>query len=175
MTILTTTRLRLEPIDDRHLDGFIILNSDARVMRFITGRAETRDETIASIDRVKAAWTRFGYGWWAFIDPATDDLVGAGCVQHLQRDPANPLELGWRLRPDYWGKGYASEAACALAAHAFDTLAAPQVIAVCHQDNTDSAKVMLRLGMRFRGIEHWYDSDLAVYAMDRQSWAERDS
>lgn len=170
MTILTTPRLLLQPIDDHHLTGLRELNSDPQVMRYITGRPETPDETLTMIARVKARWLEWGYSWWALIDRETGRLVGAGCIQHMQRDAANPLEIGWRLRPDVWGKGYASEAARAMAGFAFEVLAVPQLLAVCHQENSDSARVMQRLGMRYRGVERWYDTDTAVYVMERDEW-----
>jgi RimJ/RimL family protein N-acetyltransferase len=169
--VLTTARLRLEPLDERHFDGLRRLNSIPEVMRFISGRPETPEETLASIARVKAAWHTFGYSWWAFIERETGELIGAGCLQHLGKDGANPLELGWRLLPSMWGKGLASEAAQAMAAYAFETLAAPRLTAVCDPDNTASAKVMQRLGMRYRGVERWYDTNVAVYATGRAEWA----
>lgn len=168
--VLTTARLRLEPLDDRHLEGMRRLNSTPEVMRFISGRPETHDETLAIIARVKAAWQAHGYSWWAFIDRASGELIGAGCIQHLARDPANPLEIGWRLLPSMWGQGYASEAAHAMACFAFEVLAVDRLLAVCNQDNLASAKVMQRLGMTYRGIERWYDIDTAAYVMEREQW-----
>jgi RimJ/RimL family protein N-acetyltransferase len=173
MTILHTARLRLEPFDDLHLEGLYELNSDPVVMRYITGRAETREDTHAAIQRVKARWAEFGHSWWAFIEHEGGMLVGAGCIQHLGRDPANPLEIGWRLRQDRWGRGLAGEAAQAMAAFAFDTLAAPLLCAVCDPANTSSAKVMQRLGMRYRGVERWYEMDTSVYDMTAAEWAAR--
>ncbi len=170
MTILTTDRLRLEPLDDPHLDGLYELNRDPVVMRYITGQAEDRAQAQEMIDRVKARWAQYGHSWWAFIERDGGQLVGAGCIQHLGRDPANPLEIGWRLRQDRWGRGLASEAARAMAAFAFDDLAAPLLCAVCQTENVASAKVMQRLGMRWRGVERWYDMDCAVYEMTAAEW-----
>ncbi len=172
-TILGTARLRLEPFDDRHLEGLNALNSDPLVMRYITGRAETREETQASITRVRARWAEWGYSWWAFIEHDSGQIVGAGCIQHLGRERANPLEIGWRLRQDRWGRGLASEAAQAMAGFAFDTVQAPLLVAVCHTENQASAKVMQRLGMHYRGVERWYDMDTAVYEMTRDEWLAR--
>ncbi len=87
MTILTTARLRLEPITDSHLEGLCRLNSDLEVMRYISGKAETREETLNMIDRVKARWVECGFSWWSFIDIDTEELIGAGCIQYLGRDP----------------------------------------------------------------------------------------
>ncbi|MFZ6771916.1 GNAT family N-acetyltransferase [Undibacterium sp. SXout7W] len=175
MTILHTQRLRLEPIQDTHLDGLFRLNSDPEVMRYITGKAETREETIAMIERVKARWLEWGYSWWSLIDTSSNDLIGAGCIQHLGRDAANPLEIGWRLRKDCWGKGYAFEAANRMATFAFDTLEGKELVAICDPENTASAHVMKKLGMLYRGIERWHDMDTSVYGISREQWFARNT
>ncbi|NRF71813.1 GNAT family N-acetyltransferase [Aquincola sp. S2] len=173
MTILTTPRLRLEPFTDAHLDGLHRLGSDPEVMRYLSGRPETREETMAGIERVKARWAEWGYSWWSFVELVSGEIVGAGCIQHLGRDKAHPLEIGWRLRRDRWQQGLASEAAACMAAFAFDTVGTPVLCAVCHPDNTASARVMQRLGMRYRGVERWYDMDMTVYEITRQDWLAR--
>jgi RimJ/RimL family protein N-acetyltransferase len=170
MTILNTERLRLEPFDDHHFEGLQAMNRLPEVMRFISGQPETPDETRAGIERVKGRWAEYGFSWWAFIERASGTLVGAGCIQYLGRDPANPHEIGWRLVPDRWGQGLASEAARAMAGWAFGTLGAPQLVAICLPDNEDSARLMRRLGMRYRGIETWYERPHAVYAIARDEW-----
>ncbi|MDN3920622.1 GNAT family N-acetyltransferase [Roseateles violae] len=173
MTTLTTARLRLEPFADAHLEGLNAMNSDPAVMRYLTGRPETLDETRAAIARVQARWAEWGYSWWSFIEQDSGHLVGAGCIQHLGREKANPLEIGWRLRQDRWGRGYASEAAQRMAAFAFDELRAPLLRAVCDPQNQASARVMQRLGMRFCGIERWYEADCAAYEIDATGWRAR--
>ncbi|MBC3860993.1 GNAT family N-acetyltransferase [Undibacterium jejuense] len=173
MTILTTARLRLEPITDSHLEGLCHLNSDLEVMRYISGQAETREETLNMIDRVKARWAEFGFSWWSFIDIDTEELIGAGCIQYLGRDPKNPLEIGWRLRKDKWGKGYASEAARAMAAFAFDILKAESLYAICMPENTASSHVMKKLGLNYRGIERWNEKDVATYSIDKATWQKQ--
>ncbi|MDH0867132.1 GNAT family N-acetyltransferase [Mitsuaria sp. GD03876] len=170
MTTLITPRLRLEPMTDAHLHGLFEMNKDPEVMRYITGKPDTLEDTQSMIDRVKARWAEWGYSWWTFVERNGGLIVGAGCVQHIGRDRANPHELGWRLRRDRWDRGYASEAARRMAAFAFDELRAPQLVAFCDQDNTGSAHVMQKLGMSFRGIEHWYDFDGALYGMTAAEW-----
>ena len=173
MTILSTERLRLEPIDDPHFDGLQAMNSQAEVMRFISGTPETPEQTRNMIELVKGRWAQYGFSWWAFIERETGRLVGAGCVQYLGRDQANPHELGWRLVPDKWGQGLALEAARAMAAFAFDTLGAPLLVALCRPQNANSARVMKKLGMRYRGEETWHEAAHAVYEIARADWAAR--
>lgn len=170
MSVLETARLRLEPMSEAHYVGLRVLNGDPEVMRYITGAAETPEETHAVIARVQERWARFGYSWWSFIERQTGELVGAGCIQHLRHDPANPHEIGWRLRPNRWGMGYALEAAQRMARFAFEDLEAPLLCAVCDRDNERSAHLMRKLGMRLRGEEVWDGYPVLLYEIDRAGW-----
>jgi len=178
MTILTTARLRLEPFDHAHVDGLNAIDSDPEVMRYIPGRAETREQTIAAVERVKTRWGKWGFSWWTFVELTTGDIVGAGCIQHLRKNesepsPAYPLEIGWRLRRDRWHQGLAYEASVAMADFAFQNLKATLLLAVCHPENAASAALMKRLDMRYRGIESWYERDMATYQITSDEWFRR--
>lgn len=180
MTVLHTARLRLEPFGEQHLDGLHAMNSRPEVMQYISGEPETREQTAAAIARVQRCWAAWGTSWWAFVDLASGRVVGAGCIQYLRREAApaadleaqrsNPLEAGWRLHPDFWQQGLASEAAARMAAFAFESFAAPELLAVRHPDNRASGRVMDRLGMRLRGLEHWYGRPLATHVLSRADW-----
>lgn len=180
LTTLYTTRLRLEPIGEQHLDGLYAMDRLPEVMRYVSGRPATLEQTHAWIGRVQACWAAWGTSWWAFIEPATNRVVGAGCIQYARREadlPAdlnslrsNPLEIGWRLHPDFWRRGLASEAALRMAAFAFEDLAAAELIAVRHPDNHASARVMDRLHMHFRGLETWYGHLEATHVVSREAW-----
>lgn len=180
MTVLLTARLRLEPFGEHHLDGLLAMNSRPEVMRYIGGQPETREQTAASIKRVQRCWAAWGTSWWALIELQSGRVAGAGCVQYLRReaDPptdldilrSNPLEIGWRLHPDFWQQGLASEAAARMASFAFEDLATTELLAVRHPDNTASARVMDRLGMRFRGHEMWYGKSLATHVLRHAEW-----
>jgi len=172
MVILHTARLRLEPFDERHLDGLNAMNSDPAVMRHI-GPVETPEDTRAAIARVQARWAEWGYSWWTVLDRATGEVVGAGCLQHLDRDRSKPHEIGWRLRRSDWGRGYATEAATAIVDFAFDTIGAPVVFAVADPANAASIRVMERLGMTSVGLERHYDKLLAAYRLDPADWRSR--
>lgn len=176
MTHLSTPRLSLVPFSADHLEGLSAMNSDPEVMRYISGRLETREETLAVIERVKQRWARVGYSWWSFIETGSGEVIGAGAIQNLRRvpapepDPACPLEIGWRLRRDRWHQGLATEAAKAMTGFAFDTLKAPELLAVCDPANIASAAVMKRLGMQDLGLQTWYGKRLATYGIDALQW-----
>lgn len=172
---LETQRLLLVPCKDEHLSGLYAMNSDAEVMRYIASRPNTLAETQLMIARVKERWAKWRYSWWTFIERQSGEIVGAGCIQNLRRggvepDLDCPLEIGWRLRRDKWGQGIATEAARAMAEFAFVRLRAEVLCAVCDPENLASISVMLKLGMRYRGIEDWYARKVAAYEVTAEAW-----
>lgn len=156
------------------------MNSLPKVMRYVGGQTETREQTAAVIARVQRCWAAWGTSWWALIEAKSGRIVGAGCIQYLRTEAAppedlasvmgNPIEIGWRLHPDFWRQGFASEAARGMAAFAFDRFPIQELLAVRHPDNTDSRRVMDRLGMRQRGLEPWYGTTLATHVISRGDW-----
>lgn len=170
MSILHTARLRLEPFAPQHLDGLYRMNSDPEVQRFLSGVPETRDQVAAAIARVQARWAEFGHGWWSLVELDSAEVIGAGCIQHLEHKSENPLEIGWRLRRDCWGRGYASEAAQRMAQFAFEDIGVPLLYSVCQTGNRASERVMRRLGMQSAGIARHYEMEVMVYTLERERW-----
>ncbi|CAD6557211.1 GNAT family N-acetyltransferase [Paraburkholderia sabiae] len=167
-TLLETLRLRLEPFDETHFAGLLALNSDPVVMQFLgDGSPATAVEVQASIASAKERWERFGFSWWSIIRQDSDEIIGAGCVQHIENEPGNPVEIGWRLKRDHWGHGYATEAARAMIAFAFDVLGVAAIHATTHPSNERSINVMKRLGMRSLGLQPYYGRLVAVYVLER--------
>ncbi|HLK24313.1 MAG TPA: GNAT family protein [Caulobacteraceae bacterium] len=100
----------------------------------------------------------------AVIERASGQLIG-----HMAFHPwfgAGTHEVGWAFRRDRWGRGYATEAAKALMAHAFEILGCHRFIATCQPENPASWRIMEKLGMRreahfrsalHRGGDIWWD------------------
>lgn len=103
-------------------------------------------------------------GRWA-IERKDDAQVIGGAVL-LPLPPGNEdLEIGWALRPDVWGSGYATEAASALARWAFDT-GRDEIFAVARPKNSRGGAVARRIGMEWVGeTEKYYDLRLQVFRL----------
>ena len=149
------------PLDDRHFELEVQLDSDPEVLRYITGRARSRDEVAEShSQRMALSGQVDGLGYWmAFTSAGTrpgqedgDDFVGLMMLPpaHGPGQPDDPslAELGYRLVRRHWRKGLASEASRALLRHAFDTAGQNRVIAQTMAVNTGSRGVMAAVGMR---------------------------
>lgn len=165
--ILRTARLLLVPLADRHLDLEVRLDSDAEVLRYISGRARSRDEVAVSHARRMALADRVdGLGYWlAFgsggamrgtTPPEREDegeFVGLMMLPpaHGPDQPDDPTvcDLGYRLVRRYWRQGLASEASRTLLRHAFDSVGQGRVIAQTMAANAGSRGVMEAIGMRY--------------------------
>jgi len=200
--ILRTDRLLLVPLADRHLELEVQLDSDPEVLRYLSGRARSRDEVVDSHTRRMALAGKvdaLGF-WMAFASdggardstpPAREDegeFVGLMMLPpaHGPDQPDDPTvsDLGYRLVRRHWRKGLASEASRALLRYAFDTVGQSRVIAQTMAVNTGSRRVMEAIGMRYvrTYFPHWDDplpdTDLGEveYEMTRTMWeAGRDA
>jgi RimJ/RimL family protein N-acetyltransferase len=96
------------------------------------------------------------YGPWAIVDQATGLAAGTAMLKPLPNGEGE-IEVGWRLHPDSWGRGYATEAGAALVAAGFDE-GLDEIWAVTNLDNPASMNVCRRIGMRLLGSTHrWYE------------------
>ena len=96
----------------------------------------------------------------------------------LSREPWYPddLEVGWQLRPTFWGHGYAAEAGRVWIDHAFERLRADRVISIADEPNVRSQAVMHRLEIRgdhqatLSEGDHGFEA--MVYALTRTEWTK---
>jgi len=163
MATLETPRLTLVPLSDEHLLGLAEINGDPEVMRYIgSGLPFSLAESQAMIERVKVRWREQGYSWWAMLRKSDGLMVGGATLQPLAAVSGAEMEIGWRLRRDCWGQGYASEAAGRILEHAQER-GITRLIAVAQPGNQASISVMRRIGMQFRGLETHYNATCATW------------
>jgi RimJ/RimL family protein N-acetyltransferase len=124
------------------------INSDPEVMRYLGGEPLSREETERQMAGASRSFTTSGYGKIA-VERHSDGLLLGMCGLSIESWYPDELELGWRLGREHWGNGYATEAARAWLAYAFDVLGAPRVISIADVPNLRSIAVMRRIGMRF--------------------------
>jgi RimJ/RimL family protein N-acetyltransferase len=143
--VLATERLIMRPWRDADIDPFTAICNDPVVMEFFP-KLQTRDEVVASLERVNAKIATDGFGFWA-VDH-DDELIGFCGISRVGFDahftPA--VEIGWRLRRDAWGHGFATEAARAAMAFGWER-GLEEIVAFLVPNNRRSAAVAERIGM----------------------------
>jgi RimJ/RimL family protein N-acetyltransferase len=111
------------------------------------------------------------YGLWPLELRSSGELIGAVLLQPLPG--SEEVEIGWHLNPEYWGHGYATEAARGAAALAFGPRRLSRVVAVVDPDNVRSLAVCRRLGMTYLGqTSQYFGLTLELFELSPASSAE---
>jgi RimJ/RimL family protein N-acetyltransferase len=137
--------LRLRPCQIDDLDFLYELWIDPDVRRFLfDDRQISREEARSFIEASRATFTKCGYGIWLFFEHQSDRIAGfAGLLQ----SPEGLPNLIFATQPQFWGRGYATEAASAVLEQAFAILGITKVVADVDEPNKVSIQVLERLGM----------------------------
>jgi len=145
--VVRTERLVLRPFTEADRAPFAALNAHPLVAESL-GSAATRAESDAMIDRYAVELAQEGWGFWAVEVARGPTFVGMVGLHRLPPwMPCAPgVETGWRLHPDHWGRGYATEAASAALRVGF-AAGLEEIVAYTATRNARSQAVMVRLGM----------------------------
>jgi RimJ/RimL family protein N-acetyltransferase len=107
-----------------------------------------------------------GFGLLAVIENSTGNFIGmCGLLQRVIEDKKE-LEVGYSFIKEFWGKGYASEAANHMRIFAVENQFATRLISIIHEDNLDSMKVAERNQMQAKFKTKFLDMPVVVYTTD---------
>jgi ribosomal-protein-alanine N-acetyltransferase len=126
---------------------------DLEVTRFFGGPF-SEEEIGKRLEREINRMEKYGFQYWAIHLLSDGEHVGCCGLRPYRPEDGAP-ELGFHLRPKYWGKGLAAEAARAAIAYAFETLGAKALSAGHHPENLASKKVIEKLGFEYTHDEYF--------------------
>ncbi|MBO0803055.1 MAG: GNAT family N-acetyltransferase [Nocardiopsaceae bacterium] len=204
--------MRLEPLGPARARDLWLVHDDDEVWPWYGDEKPTLEQAERQARSMDESWRLHGVHKWIAYDRVSGEVVGRGGLSrtpvdddwgqiyeflpaepwvraaHEARRPfiahANWLEIGWALRREYWGRGYASEIGHAGLAFAFDVLGARAVVSCTVRHNARSRAVMERIGMRYageirsrgmvEGVEgERDDAPYAVCVLLRRDWERR--
>jgi RimJ/RimL family protein N-acetyltransferase len=185
-TYLATDRLVLRPFSADDADLLIELDSDPAVMRYLSGGEATAPEVVRErvLPGLLAAYGRWDgrFGVFAAYEKDGDAFIGWFCLRPEPGGPLDEVELGYRLRQEAWGKGYATEGSRALLDKAFSELEVRVVWGATMTVNRASQKVMEKVGMSVVGtlatpedMQMVEDAELGGlrYEITKEQWEQR--
>lgn len=146
MVPIDTPRLIIRPYTPDDLDALDAILSDPETLVFWE-KPYTREETRGSIERNIQSTDKNGFGRWAVILKDTGLLIGLCGIVRMESDGREVNDLGYIFHRDYWGQGYATEAARAVMGYAFEVLELDSVTANMPWNHDASRRVAERLGM----------------------------
>ena len=154
---IRTDRLLLRRWCASDAHPFAVMNSDPKVMEFFPALM-TQSESDESIQRFCEHFDQHGFGRWAVEVPGTAKFIGfVGLSQPAWQTSFTPcVEVSWRIASDFWGQGFAPEAATAALEFGFQALGLDKIFSFTVPANTRSRRVMEKIGMT-----HLVDQDFA--------------
>lgn len=176
-----SARLLLRPWRDTDLSAFAAMNTDPRVMEHLPEVLDRR-ESDAAAQRLRNHFRLHGFGKWVVEVRGVDGLIGVVglAVVDFEASFTPCVEVGWRLRHEHWGHGYATESARTAIAFGFEELDLKEIVSFTVPMNERSRRVMVRLGMTHSASEDFEHPSLpsghplrphVLYRLSRQAWS----
>lgn len=137
-------------MDDK---GMFELDSNAEVLKYLYTEPLTKIEQSRDVIAfIRKQYEENGIGRWAVIEKQSGDFIGwAGLklVKQIINNHTNYYDVGYRLIPRYWGRGYATEICKASVDYGFNTLKLDLICATASMHNLASRKVLEKTGLTF--------------------------
>jgi RimJ/RimL family protein N-acetyltransferase len=174
---LETPRLTLRPFREDDVECMAELFANPDFMRFSFGVFTKREQTVAFIEKV-IGWDRAEIPSQFAVMPRNAAAVAESNVTllgycgffHHPEHGIEDIEIGYRLHPDYWNRGFATEAARAVRDHGFRDLRLERVISLIHPENIPSRRVAEKNGMTIEKEITFRGFPTLMFAITRERW-----
>ncbi|MFN5382973.1 MAG: GNAT family N-acetyltransferase [Alphaproteobacteria bacterium] len=151
MKIIETKRLILRTWTAEDVKPFYKMNQDPKVTEFLLGPL-TLEECESFIQAQNEHFDQHNYTLFAAELKSSGEFIGFIGLKYrgleFKTEFAPTTEIGWRLASQYWGKGYATEAAIAALQYGFEECGLDQIVSFTVPANVKSIAIMQRLGMQ---------------------------
>ncbi len=146
--VITTERLVLRLWKAEDTEPYYQMNQDPEVLRYLIGPL-SREQVAEFMVDMNAGFAADKYCLFAVEEQESGAFIGfVGLSRPRFEAHFTPcVEIGWRLASEYWGQGYATEAARAVLAYAFDVLKLEEIVSFTVPANVRSQNVMRKIGM----------------------------
>lgn len=94
-------------------------------------------------------WQQYGFGMWLWRDKENKAFVGRAGLKSFILENKNEVELGYAIKPEYWGQGMAMEMSLMAIELGFNRLSLPNLICFTRTQNNQSLRVMQKLGFHY--------------------------
>lgn len=163
---LETERLILRKFTIDDLNAFALLMADPEVMRFSLNGPVGKEQAKEYLQkRILNHYDMYGYGLYAAFLKADYALIGFVGLISQNIEGENKTELAYRLHPQFWGQGLATEACLAMCAYAFTQLDMNELISIIDPQNIRSLAVAKRIGMSLWKNALFHHVNVEIYSL----------
>lgn len=150
--ILETERLILRPFEFSDAEAFFKMDNNTEVHKYLWNKpTEKIEETIKTIEIVKQQYMDNKIGRFAVVLKETNEFMGWAGLKYCKQMINNKIDfydIGYRIDPNFWGKGYATEASFPWLEYGFKTMEIPTMTASAHTANIASNRILQKIGMK---------------------------
>ena len=171
---IETERLILRELLTADSAAMFELDSDPLVHRYLGNnpitKPEQAEETIAF---VRQQYADHGIGRWAVLEKSSGNFIGwSGLkfITSIENKRTHFYDVGYRLMPQHWGKGYATESAKAALKYGFETMQLEEIIGSAHQHNKASRRALEKCGLTFVEQYTWQNLICDWLSISKQTW-----
>ncbi|HEY8400779.1 MAG TPA: GNAT family N-acetyltransferase [Cytophagaceae bacterium] len=165
--ILETDRLRIRQFEEKDFQDIYRLNTDHAVMRYqvASGKLRTFEEEAMAFFSVIAEYPKNpDLGGWVVENKENNEFLGVTSLKYVPGQ--DDLMIGFRIKENQWGKGYATELAKSLIQYAFDRIKVNRIGAITNVDNYPSIRVLEKAGLKYEKQIKYNDWDMKYYAIE---------
>ena len=166
---LQTSRIILRSFREEDVDAMAELFANPDFMRFSLGVFTEPKQTVAFIEKVMG-WDRAGIPSQFAVIPRGENAIVGYCGFYHHAEVPGEIEIGYRLHPDYWNRGFMTEAARAVRDHGFRDRKLSRVISLIHPENIPSRRVAEKNGMAIEKQITFRGFPTLVYPMTLDHW-----
>jgi ribosomal-protein-alanine N-acetyltransferase len=162
--VVETDRLWLREFVREDAEAFYELGSNPEVTRYTGdgGFTSLAQAEAVLCERPIADYRKYGFGRWAIVVKDSSRIVGFAGLKYL--DDLGEVDVGYRLLPDFWGRGLATEAAQACVGYGFQSLKLQRILGLVVPANVASVRVLEKSGLVFERTIEYESQQLAQYA-----------
>jgi ribosomal-protein-alanine N-acetyltransferase len=185
--VFESERLLFKPPEASDLDLVVEQWTDPDVIRYVGGKTYTREELEEDMPIIVRRCAGGCIGIWTLVDKLTKEKIGTAILLPMpielddtdwdlvvgEQIPEGDIEIGYVLKKDEWGKGYATEACRRLLKFAFEESPLEEIVASIDTKNTASRNVLEKSGLSDVGLIQAYGELSPGFRITRQEWLER--
>jgi RimJ/RimL family protein N-acetyltransferase len=174
---LETERLILRELRETDIEPFFEMDSDPAVHKYLGNNPiSTLEQALETINNIRRQYVELGIGRWAMIEKSSGNFIGWSglkLVTEAWNGHINFHDVGYRLIPKYWGKGYATESCKAALEFGFNTMNLSEIIGTANQENKASRTVLEKCGLTFVEQFMWKDIQCDWLKISKEDWVNK--
>lgn len=169
---LETERLQLRSLSTSDQDRLMNFYGDPDVTRYYYFEDAPQTNCIKGIEKQLWRYKTYDVGLAGLALKGSNEIIGMCGLLHQELEGSLALEVGYGLMKEYWGKGYAIEAAKFCRDFAFGNEIADKLISMIHPQNLASQSVALRNGMKLSQVTSYKGHEMQIYQITKAEWAK---